>query len=377
MKKIALFALVMFLIASCGGPKAKITATFEGLADTTVVLQKLNFNKLQAVDTLSVDGKGKMSCKVELSGNAPYFYYLYVGEKPVASLALLDGDKVNVKVAANGNVTIDGSEESAMLQKVNDDFASTIAKMEAELAATPVDASAAEVKAMNQALSRLYVDYKRSAIKQVISNPYSISSAVVLFQKYNDNLKVFGDVNDAVIFSRTLDSLSTVYPQSDYVLALRDEVSRRENQLRMANKLSEAGQASFPELQMPDVNGKIRKLSDFEGKVVVLSFWSVGQGDYKMFNNELISLYKKYHSQGLEIYQVGLDVDKPSWAAVVKAQPMDFVNVNDGYGIQSQSVAAYNINHIPAMYVFDRKGNVVGVDEFDNNKLESIIKRSL
>ena len=208
----------------------------------------------------------------------------------------------------------------------------------------------------------------------MITNPYSISSAVVLFQKFNDDLKVFGETSDAVIFKRTLDSLSTVYPKSDYVLALRDEVDAREKQMSMYNRLSEAQQVSFPEISLPDVDGNIRNLSDFEGKVIILSFWSVAQAEYKMFNNDLVSLYDKYHDQGLEIYQVGLDIDKPTWAAVVKGQKLPFVNVNDGLGIQSPSVAAYNITRVPAMLILDKSGSVAGRDIYDSSKLETVVK---
>ena len=375
MKKTLLYALLAITLIGCSqSPTARISATVEGVADSSVVLKKLNLNRLTAVDTIKTDAAGKFDYKVKLEGNAPYFYYLYLGETPVASVVLLDGDKVNVNVKAHGGYAVEGSEESNMFQQVNDSFNKAFNAMEKVLDAMPENPSDVQMKEVNKQLSAIYVDYKKYAVKHVITNPYSISSAVVLFQKFNDDLKVFGETSDAVIFKRTLDSLSTVYPKSDYVLALRDEVDAREKQMSMYNRFSEAQQVSFPEISLPDVDGNIRNLSDFEGKVIILSFWSVAQAEYKMFNNDLASLYDKYHDQGLEIYQVGLDIDKPTWAAVVKGQKLPFVNVNDGLGIQSPSVAAYNITRVPAMLILDKSGSVAGRDIYDSSKLETVVK---
>lgn len=98
MKKIILFAVTVFLLASCNSvPTARIDVTVNGAADSSVVLQKLLFNKLQVVDTIKTDAQGHFNYKVKLKGNAPYFYYLYFGDSPVASMILLPKDKVQVK----------------------------------------------------------------------------------------------------------------------------------------------------------------------------------------------------------------------------------------------------------------------------------------
>ncbi|MBQ0024664.1 MAG: DUF4369 domain-containing protein [Bacteroidales bacterium] len=378
MRKALIIAALAVIAASCSNaPTARISATIEGLADSTVILQKLNYNKLQAIDTIKTDAEGSFDYKVKLTGNAPYFYYIYSGESPVASLVLLDGDKVKVNIAKNGSFKVEGSQESEKLQQVNDAFSKVVSNMTSAIEALPENPTESEIKDLNKAVSRMYIDYKREAVKYVITNPFSITSAVVLFQKYNDGLKVFNEDSDAVIFRRTIDSLVTVYPKSDYILALRDEMSARESRMNINSRLDSAEQVSFPNLSMPDVNGEIKNLIDLEGKVIILSYWSAGQDDYKMFNQELVSLYNKYHSAGLEIYQIGLDIDKPSWASIVKQQKLPFINVNDGLGTMSPAVLTYYIDHIPAMLVIDRKGEVVARDQFEPAKLEALIKSKL
>ena len=111
--------------------------------------------------------------------------------------------------------------------------------------------------------------------------------------------------------------------------------------------------------------------------MLILSFWSVGQTEHKMFNVDLMDIYQKYHDKGLEIYQVSLDVDKPSWAATVRSQGLPWINVNDGLGVQSPAVISYNVAKIPSMFVFDRSGDIVGTDVFDKDALEALIRKSL
>lgn len=378
MKRLIPWIMAAVVAVSCSTtPTAHISATLESVPDSSVVLQKLNYNRLVPVDTIRTDKSGHFDYTVDLTGNEPYFYYLYLGDKPVASMVLLPSDRVAITVPAEGSFRIEGSEESALLKKVNEDFAETTGRMNALAASLGEDSTDEEVKAVNSELSRMYVEYKRQAIKHVISHPRSITSAVVLFQRFSDNLPVFGQETDGLLFKTVRDSLELVYPNSEFLTALRDEVDMRAKNLELSNRFGDASVISFPELALPDADGNTRLLSELEGKVIVLSFWSVSQDEHKMFNVELADLYRKYHDRGLEVYQVSLDIDKPSWAATVRSQGLPWISVNDGLGIDSPSVLAYNISRIPSMFVIDRTGNPVANDVFEKDALERLLQSLL
>ena len=378
MRKMIVWATALILLASCTGkPVARIHATVESAKDAPVVLQKLNYNRMAPVDTIRTDASGHFNYKVKLTGNDPYFYYLYVDGKPVASMILRPSDEVEIMVPETGPFTIEGSEESTLLQQVNTSFSEASEKMTALMQSLTEDSSEAEVKEAGSQMSKLYVDYKRQAIKYVVQHPRSITSAVVLFQKFSDELPVFAQQSDAVIFQSVLDSLKQVYPKSEYVLALRDAVDVLQRDMELANRFTDVSVISFPELMLPDMDGQVRLLSELQDKVIVLSFWSVGQTDHKMFNVDLVDLYNKYHDKGLEVYQVSLDVDKPSWASTVRSQGLPWISVNDGLGVQSSAVAAYNVTKIPTLYVINRDGDIVGTDVFDKDALEQLIRKSL
>lgn len=379
MKKLLLVGVIALLVCSCNNkPTASISATIIGANDSTKLeLKRYNVNKLQEVDTIITNAEGKFTYKVKLPNDSPNFYYLYFCDTPVAILVLLPGDNVELISDSLGLYNIVGSEESQLLLEANKEFSEASYALD-ELAAQAMEANdQAKIKEINTQMGRVYVNQKRNATRRVLANPGSITSATILFQKFNDNLLVFPEATDMILFQRVRDSLAVKYPHTEYLSILDNEIQKRKSIMDMTTKLSDVQTVGFPDLVMPDIDGEDRMLSDSKGKVIILSFWSVSQNDHKMFNNDLLDIYNAYHDKGLEIFQIALDVDKPAWAATVKAQNLPWISVNDGYGTNSSSIIAYNIEKIPSMFIIDRGGDIVGKDIFDKQKLESAIKKLL
>ncbi|MDD2292862.1 MAG: TlpA disulfide reductase family protein [Bacteroidales bacterium] len=379
MKKLLLVGVIALLVCSCNNkPTASISATIIGANDSTKLeLKRYNVNKLQEVDTIITNAEGKFTYKVKLPNDSPNFYYLYFCDTPVAILVLLPGDNVELISDSLGLYNIVGSEESQLLLEANKEFSEASYALD-ELAAQAMEANdQAKIKEINTQMGRVYVNQKRNATRRVLANPGSITSATILFQKFNDNLLVFPEATDMILFQRVRDSLAVKYPHTEYLSILDNEIQKRKSIMDMTTKLSDAQTVGFPDLVMPDIDGEDRMLSESKGKVIILSFWSVSQNDHKMFNNDLVDIYNAYHDKGLEIFQIALDVDKPAWAATVKAQNLPWISVNDGYGTNSSSIIAYNIEKIPSMFIIDRGGDIVGKDIFDKQKLESAIKKLL
>lgn len=372
-----LLALALVVTACDQASTARISATIEGAPNTAIVLEKLNYNRLQTIDTIRTDGAGQFNYKVRLKGNEPYFYYLYREGSPIASLILLPSDQVTVVVPQEGRFTVEGSEESTLFQEVNEAYARASDQIRNLTASITDETPEAKVKEVNQQLSKLYIDYKRSAIKYMVTHPHSITSAVVAFQKFGDDLPVFGQESDFVILQAVRDSLASVYPKSEFLTALRDVVDARARNMELSSRLGDVVVINFPELMLPDMEGQTRRLSELDGKVIVLSFWSVGQTEHKLFNVDLVDLYKKYHAQGLEVYQVSLDIDKGVWASTVRSQNLPWINVNDGLGVDSPAVATYNVTRIPTMFVIGRDGEILGTDVFEKDALEQIVRKAL
>ena len=377
MKNIPLLLAVALLAAACSGVgKADLRGTAPGLEDAELLLKRLDYNTLSTVDTLKTGCAGEFSAKVPMKGTSPEFYYLYSGETQLAALVLMAGDKVSLEIGKDG-YRVSGSEESLRLQRINADFNAAKAGMDSLLRIYGEALDGQEQERIRGEMGRLYVDYKRKAVRNMMENPSSIASVAVAFQRFSDQLPVFSEDTDFILLRQVCDSLTLRYPLSGYVKALRDEAAKRENRYEIVSRMEEMEQVGFPDLDLPDINGEQVKLSDSKGKVIILSFWSAASTDHKVYNHNLIELYSKYHDAGLEIYQVCLDPDKPSWAATVKGQKLPWISVNDGMGTLSPARLLYNIDRVPTLFLIDRGGEIVARDIVEPSLLEAQVKKYL
>lgn len=347
----AIFAAAVSLV-SCGD-KAQIKGTVKGLNDGDVIVKLLDINTYKILDTVSCNSGGNFSCKVDIEKGQPEFVYLFHNDTKIASLLLDRGDKVSVETDTLGNYTVSGSEESARLEQVEKDFSEFSSEFMALAdSLAGMDAASEAAGEARKALARLYTDYYRSRVKYILSNSHSLTVVPVLYQTVGANLPVFGQQTDAIHFNNICDSLKTVYPDSKYVKALENEAKRRTDLLSLSMRIENAPQMGYPDLELPDVNSRKVKLSEVDAKVVLLHFWTSADAVQKMFNLDVLKpIYRDYHSKGLEIYQVALDVDKAAWAAVVKDQNLGWINVCDGLGGNSPAVLLYNIGTLPVTFV--------------------------
>ena len=365
-KMIIAAAAILAAAVSCT-EKAQVEGTLASSPDSKVVFKKLAGGSMTVLDTVKTGSDGSYSYKMEVAEGQPEFVYIYAGDTKIASLLLQSGDKVKVVSNANGNYTVEGSEESAKLKKVEDDFAAFMKDFTSSVEAED-----------GPAASRKYVEYYRSRVKYIMDNCKSLTSIPVLYQKINDDFPVFGQATDAVHFRSVHDSLAKVYPDSKYVSALGNEVEKRFNLLSLQQRLSAANEAGFPDAELPSIDGKKVKISDLDSKLILVYFWQAADAAQKMFNQDvLLPLYKAYKPKGLEIYSISLDTDKGVWASAVKSQALPWVNVCDGLGAACPAVGLYNISRgLPVAYLIE--DGTLSPETFSSEKeLRSIIAAKL
>ena len=363
MRKIAVLGLAALMAVGCSKKNgAQINAQIDGANNADIVLYQLAVNQIKPVDTVKTSAEGAVKCAVAMPEAQPEFYYLVYKGNKLASLVLKAGDKVNVKVDTLGKeLSIEGSQESVLLGqyekglvKVSAEFDAMASQMEAAFAKKDTKAA----MQLNQQMSKAYVDYRKGLIRSIMENPYSFANINALYHSISQQLPVFSTENDFLLFQRVHDSLATLYPSSVYLKSLEGQIQSSKNAMAMVDKINQAGETSFPNVSLPDINAKNVELSSLEGKPFILMFWTITEPSQKMFNNDLKELYKKYSSSGLEIYQVSLDEDKTAWAAAVKDQQLPWISVCDGKGAASPAVVAYNLITVPTLFVFNAKGDI-------------------
>lgn len=115
---------------------------------------------------------------------------------------------------------------------------------------------------------------------------------------------------------------------------------------------------SAPEFAFTDLTGKTHRLSDYRGKAVVLNFWATWCAPCRTEMPSMERAYRSLKDRGLVIIGVSLDTAPTNAVeALVKELALTFPILTDPRGT---SARAYRLPGLPASFLIDRRGRVVG-----------------
>lgn len=336
MRNFSIAVLAALVLASCTGG-ARIDCTVSDAPKAQLIVRQLDVNSYKTLDTVRTNAAGHMRYTVPVAAGEPEFVYIFYKDTRIASLLLNAGDVVTVTTDTLGHSNISGSEESVKLAQTEAASSRFWSRM---LAGT----TSAEV-------SRAYIDHYRESVKYVLENPRSLTVVPVLFEQLDPQTPLFNQYTDAILFRQAADSLMAVYPDSRFVKALDKEAARREQVLKVGNLVANAPRSGYPDVELPNTEGRKVSLSSLDAKAVLVHFWDSSVAAQKMFNLDvLVPLWNKWNPRGLEIYAIDVNPDKAVWASVVRAQNLPWVNVNGGYATV-QAVSLYNVAGTPTSFL--------------------------
>ena len=377
---LTVLGLCMFFFSACNNSSDFIVKGVVAGADGQLMyLENVGISNVVTLDSIKLAPGGKFKF-TEKRPEYPDFYRLRLNNQLI-NFAVDSTETISFVADAGTFATsysVEGSENSKAIKAI------TLAQLDANQAISRLRKEY-EDKMISDTTYRMKVlaaadAYKEVARKYIYSAPMSTAAYFALFQQI-DGLLFFDlyDRKDVKAYGAVATSYNHTYPESPrskhlYNLTLQSmKVLRAQRPVDYSNV--ETKEISFLDIELPDVRGEVEKLSTVApGKVVYINFTANHTEWSPALNMALGELYTKYHDQELEIYQVSLDSDFHFWRN--GASNLPWVTVHDPQSVYSQVAGLYNVKQLPALFILDRKGNLVKRVE-DVKKLEADVKAVL
>ena len=375
-----MIAMAVLGMASCSDRKFHVEGEITEAKDSVLYLENVGISELNVIDSVKLTEDGKFSFSGEAT-EGPEFYRLRISDQ-IINIAIDSTETVTVKASYPKMATgyeVTGSENCQKIKEL------ALKQMELQRKAILISSDEAlTVDQSNDSILGLIRQYKDEVKKEYIfPNPDKSYAYFALFQTMG-NMLLFNprtDKDDIKVFAAVATSWDAHYPNAErganlHNIAIEGMKNVRINEANQAQAIdpSKVQTTGLIDIALADNNGKVRRLTDLKGKVVLLDFHVFATNESPARILLLRELYNKYHGAGLEIYQVSLDGDEHFWKTQTAALP--WISVRETAGANSSTLNLYNVRSVPEFFLIDRDNNLVGRSQTIKD-LETAIKNLL
>ena len=323
--------------------KVLISGTIENAPVGVVILSQFTESRPKVLDTL----QGKFSYEVAV--DAPTFYDLNLYGQKSVRLALLNEDvKVDYNFANPESLVIQGSKDTQEMIKIE--------KL--------METYQSKVNALNEAYYKAMGENNTEEIKQIQTDAMALES--------NQSTEVKNVINSMGDSFASLAAIGLLNPKNEFqfmdslVAKLDETYPETKAIIQIKQQLDEMRALSMgqiaPEIELPTPEGETVKLSDLRGKYVMIDFWAAWCKPCREENPNVVKLYSEYKDKGFEIYGVSLDRTKEAWVDAIAEDGLTWTQVSDLQYFNSAAAELYQIAAIPATYLIDPDGKIIGKD---------------
>lgn len=372
MNRIIFILLIsMFCLSACKekGEQFGVKGHITSAKDKTLYFEAMTLNGTLPIDSVKLDDNGQFEFSHKRPA-CPEFFRLRI-ERQIINIAIDSTEQIQIEAefpTMSTNYTIKGSENSEVIREISLKQNAVQAKID-QIAQNKQITVGEQDRLIKQAVLQYKEDLKKNYIAKDPSSSYAYFA---VFQTLGRML-VFDPVNDhedvryvaAVATAWNERYNGTERAENLYNIAIQGLKNTKTPQTMEINpenlKNIEVREAGFIDIELPDIRGHYRKLSDIQDKVIMLDFTAYSMPKSQERTLQLRTLYQKYASKGFEIYQISIDPDEHYWKTVTESLP--WICVYEKENTASDYLALYQVRNIPTYFLIDREGNVVARSE--------------
>ena len=371
------------VFAACDNkPKFLIEGQITDAADSVLYLEANTLDGVKLVDSVRLKADGDFRFRQAVLTESPEFYMLRIGTDRI-SFSVDSTENITIRAALPGmsrNYTVEGNESSVKIQEISrmqQRVQQRIVLLEQNTEMYPGDiADSIEhiVKTYKEQMKRDYIfpdPASASAYYAVCQSIADLRGSFMLFNPLNDR-------DDVKAYAAVATAWDCYYPDAPRTVQLCNAaIKGLDNTAPPKQKVIDVDESKVTEtgiidVELPDINSQMRKLTDLKGKVVLLDFTVFAAKESAQRTRLLRSLYEKYSGQGLEIYQISVDEDLHFWKTSVEYLPWISVHETDGHATTS-----YGVSSLPTFFLINRDNEIVLRSDFMEGTLESNIQKLL
>ncbi len=228
--------------------------------------------------------------------------------------------------------------------------------------------------------SDLFLDYliekmRFSSFLQLGKDAEMIDSFPVIENRYSGALREALTTKLLInSYSRTnLDKWTKIAKESV------EKISDNRYKVIIEQKLVQNGLgAKVFDFALPDTSGKVIRLDDFKGKVVIIDFWFTGCSACKSLAMDLKKIADVYHgNENVVFIGVSVDKNKQRWKNSVKSGDYtgkETINLyTEGMGENHPMIKYYRFTGYPSLMIIDTNGNLAAIPPRPQSEEEILV----
>lgn len=215
----------------------------------------------------------------------------------------------------------------------------------------------------------MYVDHTEAGFKKGVDN-------IMKGAQKNSEVRDFTVAYLLEVFTKKGPPALVEYVHDNYSAGC--ELPIRSETEKLLSKLKQVANGTpAPELLINDINYQPVSLKNtLKGKIGIVYFWASTCPHCMEHTPKVYDVYKKYKSKGFEVYSVSLDSDYSAWLKAIQDMKIEWINVSELKGWNSECINTYALERTPSFFLVDKAGNILDKN-FPPSELEGKLKQYL